>query len=218
MLDAGTAMFRDSRHLTAPTLDIFLTHAHLDHVVGLTFLFDVLYEKKMKHVFVHGDAAQAAGDRSAPVRAGVVSRSSRPSSTARCAEAMTLSDGAVLTHFPLEHPGGSLGFRIDWPDRSLAYVTDTAAARRCPLYREDPRRRRAGARVLLPRRLGRQGRTDRPQLHHPVAQVAKAADVGRMLLVHVNPLSEEDDPIGLDVARAIFPNTEIAEDGQEIEF
>ena len=39
-----------------------------------------------------------------------------------------LACGAVLTHFPLRHPGGSVGYRIDWPDRSLAYVTDTVAA------------------------------------------------------------------------------------------
>ena len=52
----------------------------------------------------------------------------------------------------------------------------------------------------------------------PVAEVARAAGVRRLVLVHVNPLSTADDPIGLDVARAIFPNTILAEDRMELEF
>ena len=41
MLDAGTAMYRAGEYLATPELDIFLTHAHLDHVIGLTYLFSV---------------------------------------------------------------------------------------------------------------------------------------------------------------------------------
>ena len=42
-------------------------------------------------------------------------------------DAVELSDGSKVTAFPLEHPGGCHGYRLDWPDRSLAYVTDTTA-------------------------------------------------------------------------------------------
>jgi ribonuclease BN (tRNA processing enzyme) len=52
----------------------------------------------------------------------------------------------------------------------------------------------------------------------PVAKVAKAADVGFLVLVHVNPLSSSPDPIGLEVAQAIFPNTLMGVDGMEITF
>ena len=48
--------------------------------------------------------------------------------------------------------------------------------------------------------------------------MARAAEVGRLVLVHVNPLSDEPDPIGLDTARALFPNTELGEDLMELEF
>ena len=51
-----------------------------------------------------------------------------------------------------------------------------------------------------------------------VAQVARAAGVGRLVLTHVDPLSPDHDPIGLEVARAIFPQTEIGEDLMELEF
>ena len=41
MLDAGTGLYRAARYLQTPHLDVFLTHAHLDHVIGLTYLFNV---------------------------------------------------------------------------------------------------------------------------------------------------------------------------------
>ena len=47
---------------------------------------------------------------------------------------------------------------------------------------------------------------------------AQAAGVGRLVLVHLNPLNNDDDPIGLDVARRVFPATELGRDGAEIEF
>ena len=52
----------------------------------------------------------------------------------------------------------------------------------------------------------------------PVAQVARQAEVGRLILVHVNPAAEEEDPIGLDKARAVFPETQLGYDLMEIAF
>ena len=46
ILDAGTAMFRVRDHIQTDSLEILLSHAHLDHIVGLTFLFDVLHQKE----------------------------------------------------------------------------------------------------------------------------------------------------------------------------
>jgi ribonuclease BN (tRNA processing enzyme) len=217
VFDAGTAMFRIRKHLATPTLDIFISHAHLDHVMGLTFMFDVLYEKKMKHVYVHGDPVKLR-EIDEHLFAPALFPVKPPFEYRPLAPRITLSDGAVLTHFPLVHPGGSIGYRVDWPDRSLAYVTDTVARADAP-YVEQIR----GVDVLVHECYFPDGWEDKAELtgHScvtPVAEVAKAAGVGRLLLVHVNPLSEDNDPIGIDVARAIFPNSEIAVDGQEIEF
>ena len=38
MLDAGTAAFRVKDYIRTNKLDVLLTHAHLDHVIGLTYL------------------------------------------------------------------------------------------------------------------------------------------------------------------------------------
>jgi ribonuclease BN (tRNA processing enzyme) len=123
-----------------------------------------------------------------------------------------------LTHFPLEHPGGCIGFRLDWPDRSLAYVTDTTATANAP-YLDYIR----GVNLLIHECYFPDGMAEIAELTghsctSEVAQVARQAGVGRMLLVHINPLSTADDPIGLPIARRIFANTEIAEDGMLVEF
>ena len=48
VLDAGTGLFRLADHLETEHVDVFLSHAHLDHVVGLTYLI----EPFGKHSFV----------------------------------------------------------------------------------------------------------------------------------------------------------------------
>ena len=51
-----------------------------------------------------------------------------------------------------------------------------------------------------------------------VARVAAKAEVGRLVLVHINPLIEDDAEFDLSGARRIFANTEIGVDRLELVF
>jgi len=217
MLDAGTATYRAGRYLETSELDIFLTHAHLDHVIGLTYLFSILHVHPLQRITVHGDAEKLAAIERHMFSAELFPKRP-PYRSQPLAGETPLPLGGRLTHFPLEHQGGSIGFRLDWPGRSMAYVTDTTAAVDAAYVRSI-----RGVDLLVhecyfPDEYADWARKTGHSYTTPVAQVAKRADVGRLVLVHLDPLSDEDDPIGLPVAREIFPKTELGKDLMEIDF
>ncbi len=219
MLDAGTGAFRAPRYLTTESLDIFLTHAHLDHVAGLTYLFNIIAQTALKTIRVHGDETKLRA-----VEEHLFSEHLFPKRPPY--EAVPLPESGTvalpgdgrLTCFPLDHPGGALGFRLDWPGHCMAYVTDTWA---------DPdaeyTRHLQGVQLLVHECFFDDARADwaRTTGHThttPVARLAQRVGATQLALIHLNPLSTEADPVGLDAARAIFPATVLGEDGLEIAF
>ncbi len=217
LLDAGTASFRLASYLQTPELDIFLTHAHLDHVIGLTYLFSVAYLHPLKAVRVHALAEKLEAVEK-HLFAEVLFPKRPPMEFLPLRQIEPLPEGGRLVHFPLEHQGGSIGYRLQWPGHSMAYVTDTTASPKAA-YIEKIR----GVDLLLHECYFSDG--DAEQAVHtghshttPVAHVARQAGVGRLVLVHINPLATQKDPVGLDVARSIFPETVIGEDLMELEF
>ena len=218
VLDAGTGLFRIRKHLVTPTLDIFLTHAHLDHSVGLTYLLDVLFEKKLSRVTVHGEAQKLRAIEEHLFSADLFPVA--PPYTSRPIEqGLTLECGVRVTHFPVEHPGGAIGYRLDWADRSLAYVTDTTSAGAASTYLDAIR----GVDLLIHECNFKDGQEEWAQKtgHSsvtPVARTAAAAKVKRLVLVHFDALDESNDPVGIATAQKIFPSTELGYDGMEVEF
>jgi len=217
LLDAGSGMFRAGRFLETDELDIYITHAHLDHVIGLTFLFDVLADRTMRRVTVHGapDKLRAVQEH---LLAEAVFPVKPPCDFAPLKEVETLAREVRLTHFPLKHPGSSLGFRLDSPRGSMAYVTDTTAS-----TSESYVERIRGVDLLVhecyfPDSMQAAAEKTGHSCLTPVAEVARLAKVGRLVLVHVDPMLDGDDPLGIDLAKAIFPRTELGRDLMEIEF
>lgn len=216
VLDAGTGFFRVRQHLQTPTLDILLTHAHLDHVAGLTFLLSTVFERPLERVTVH-----AAAEKLAAVREHLLSEHLFPAPLPcdwRPLEAGPLNvGGARVTHFPLDHPGGSIGYRLDWPDRSLAYVTDTTAAANAPYVAHLQNVDLLVHECNFPDGQEEWAAKTGHSCTTPVAQVAAAARARRLLLTHIDPLAHPSDPIGLAAAQKIFPDTEVGYDGMTIE-
>jgi ribonuclease Z len=217
MLDAGTAMYRAPRLLKTPELDIFLTHAHLDHIIGLTYLFDLLFVHPLQRVTIHAETAKLEAIQE-HLFSELLFPKTPPCEFRPLAAEVQLAAGGVLTHFPLRHPGGTVGFRLDWPGHSMAYVTDTV-----PPPDADYLEKIRGVDLLLHECYFPDSRAEwAAKTGHscttPVARLARQAGVKRLVLVHINPLATEDDPVGLEAARAIFPQTDLGEDLMEIEF
>lgn len=218
IFDAGTGMFRVRDLIATKTLDIFLSHIHLDHCVGLTFLYDVLRDKNLDRVTVHVDPPKIADLKNHlyasalfPVEPNFEIRAIEPNKT------IQLNDGSKLKSFPLTHPGGCLGFRIDWNDRSMAYVTDTTA---CPdaeyLSNLD------GINTLIhecyfPDGFEDLAATTGHSCLTPVAKVAAKVQAGSLFLVHINPLDESDKPLNLPSIESIYPGAIVPSDQQVID-
>lgn len=222
VLDAGSGAFRLLDRLASEDLDVFLTHSHLDHICGLTYLLLPMAQGRLTSVRVYGPGPTLEAVRTHlfsqplfPVMPEFVFRplDEHPQ--------VHLSDDAILTHQPLKgHPGGSTAYRIEWPatpqrpSHSLAYVTDTVVD---GSYTEFIH----GADLLLhecyfPDDMAEWADKTGHAHTTAVANLARQADIGQLQLIHVDPQTGDLDPIDVETAQAIFPATDIAEDLTEI--
>lgn len=215
--DAGTSAFRVQPLLETKTLDVFLSHGHLDHICGLTFLIVPIMKREVESLNVYGTKSTLDAVRE-HLFAQAIFPVDLPNTTyiELPDDGVVLSDGGKLSHIPLQHPGGSSGYRIDWPDRSLAYITDTTAPGDYVEFIRD-------VDLLIHECYFPDDMQDwAQQTGHShttaVAELAKAATVKQLYMVHIDPQRPDDDPIDLNRARAIFPETYVAEDRMEIEF
>lgn len=218
VLDAGSGLCRLPDFLKTGTLDIFLSHAHLDHVVGLTYLVNIVPDEVARHTTVHGETAKLAAVQE-HLFANLLFPVRPPLRFEPLTGSVPLPRNGILTSFPLAHPGGSTGFRLDWPGHSLAYVTDTTAALDAGYVACIH-----GVDVLLheayfPENLEGLSELTGHSWLKAVAQVAGAAQVGRLVLVHIDPLLEDDAAYDLDAAEfAASCKVDIGIDLMELEF
>lgn len=214
--DAGTGFFRVQPRLQTRELDIFLTHAHLDHICGLTFFMVPMLSGDVDRVRVLGqpDALRA-------VRKHLFAPELFPIEPdfewceLNHDSAMEVANNGQLKWIGLDHPGGSVGYRIDWPDYSIAYITDTTAPGTYLPFIQN-------VDVLIhecyfPDSMQEWSHKTGHSSASAVAEVAKAAQVEALFLVHADPQNASDDPVGLTQIRSIFPKTTLAEDLMEID-
>jgi phosphoribosyl 1,2-cyclic phosphodiesterase len=138
ILDAGSGIDDLGKQLStncsAGEFDLFLTHAHYDHVLGIPF-FAPLYNPGCRLNIWAGKLTGATDTRNVidrlmiepffPVsietfRADIRYRDIRDN------EVIDLGDGITVHTIPLDHPGRATGYRIEFGGRSFALITDTS--------------------------------------------------------------------------------------------
>ncbi len=217
VFDAGTGIFRARPLVETSTIDILMSHIHLDHSVGLTFLLDVLYEKEVD-VCVHMDESKVDVLRDHlyhellfPVKPdyefkGLVND-----------QWQTLASGARYQAFVLNHPGGSHGFLLEHNAKTIAYVTDTTATADADYIDKIQNVDLLIHECYFPDGYEELAKLTGHSCLTPVAEVAAKSNAKSLVLVHINPLNESDQPLDLESIHSIYRDVQVAEDHLVIE-
>ena len=188
---------------------VVLTHAHPDHIGGFPLLVEKLWLLgRRAPVAVYGLAETLAVARQLFETFDTSAWTDLPDIEYHAVEA---TDGAdVFEHgpfrvraWPVVHPVPTLGLRVETPERTVGYSCDTSP---CTSVAELAR----GADLLVHEATGHL-----PGVHSSAAEAAACAahaGVQRLVLIHLPPVLPD-----LTEARAVFAETEFAEEGGRIE-
>jgi phosphoribosyl 1,2-cyclic phosphodiesterase len=135
ILDAGSGLSALGHFLgkTIPAeVDLLLSHVHLDHVMGLPFFKPAALDaERMIHTHcghLDGDSAAEALERLYAPPLFPIGLAQLPARFAhhgfRAGDTLTFADGARVETHPLNHPGGSTGYRFRHGGRSICYISD----------------------------------------------------------------------------------------------
>jgi len=220
VLDAGTGLFRVRRNLQSSHLDLLLTHAHLDHIVGLTYMLAWQDPYRLEKVRVFGlpkklEAIQKNlfSSEIFPVLPPIEWIALEGESGS-----MVLTSGAKVRWWPQDHPGGSLGFRIDKDSHSVAYVTDTVARESDSYLKQLHRVNLLVHECYFDDEHQEMGVATGHSWTSAVVQRAVQYQVGKLALVHTNPYADSKNPLRLSEARQSFDSVFVPNDGDEIDF
>ncbi len=199
-------------------IDLFLSHLHLDHTVGLSFL-PALWQQTPVSIHVPGEAmtgfpAETVLDRlvGPPFYPHRLADFPMPVTIFEALPGTVELNGCRVRIRRQSHPGGSLAFRLD---DSFAFLTDT-------VYDEASTDFARGVRLLVHEAWIR-GEGDPDDLTaglaahtsaEAAARVARDAGVQELLLSHLTPLrGPAYHEAMLLRAREIFPRTYLCADG-----
>jgi ribonuclease BN (tRNA processing enzyme) len=215
VLDAGNGFTKLDRVLSnSNPLFLFLSHFHLDHLIGLHSLIKFSFDQKLTLVGPKGTEKLLKALLKQPFTAPLSSLSFKT-------EILEMPKNA--TRFPftvkgmnLVHPPLSMGYRFLLEGKEIAYCPDTG-------YCENAVTLAKGADLLISECsfLHGENSTDWPHLNpRSAARIAKEAGAARLALVHFDATKYTTMELRKHAeieAQKIFPNTVACEDDQVME-
>lgn len=233
IFDAGTGIrLLGNTLVKAPkngAFDIFLSHGHIDHVVGLPFFAPLFVKNQVVRVWA-GNLAPAGGVENAvrklmsfpffPLQVESL-KASLEFHDFKAGDTLEPRPGVKLRTAPLRHPGGATGYRIEYGGRSVAYLTDVemGTGEIAPELLELAKD--AGLVIIdttytdeeLPLHIGWGHSTWQQAL-----KLAQTANARRLCLFHHDP---DHDDVFMDkirsAAQAARPGTIVASEGMQVE-
>jgi phosphoribosyl 1,2-cyclic phosphodiesterase len=230
IFDAGTGIHVLGQSLLPHlpvTGHIFFSHSHWDHIQGFPFFspafmpgneFDLYGATMPSGMTIEQRLNDQMMQPNFPVPLQIMGANLRFHNLEYGME-VNLGDINIQTGL-LNHPGGAMGYRVNWQNRSAAYITDTehfsSGIDRAVLTLAD------GADVLIydctytdeeyPTRVGWGHSTWQEGI-----KLAIAAGVKQLVIFHHDPSHNDDfmDAIGISAAK-VFPQTIVAREGMAL--
>lgn len=138
IFDAGTGLrpFGNSlvKNVKLRTVDIFLTHCHLDHVAGLPFFAPFFSEGYKVRIWAGNLLPESSIEQvmrklmSSPLFPVEVEifRASIEYRDFRSGDVLQPMEGVTLRTAPLDHPDGASGYRLEHGGKVFALISDTS--------------------------------------------------------------------------------------------
>ncbi len=232
VFDAGTGIRPLGRRLLddgrAGDLDLFISHSHVDHLIGLPFFAPAFRPDTALRLWTgHRDGDEHLHDAVAQLMTRplfpITPETFAATLTYRdfqAGDAFDLGDGLALSTAALNHPGGATAYRVDFAGRSFGYFTDHEAAGDTPDPALVALARGLDLLVLdasyTPGEISGRGGWGHSSWAEAVA-LAEAAGVGRLALFHHDPSHDDDAMARIEAeAAAARPGTFAARDGQSL--
>lgn len=136
VFDAGTGLRSLGLDMLAKhsgPIDLFLTHTHFDHVVGLPFFVPMFLPQSEVRIWAGHLAPRLSLEEAIrglmieplfPVPPDIF-RAKIDYRDFRAGETLNPYPGVTLRTAPLNHPNGATGYRVDYGGKSICYITDT---------------------------------------------------------------------------------------------
>jgi len=210
------------------TAHLFFTHSHWDHIQGFPFFVPAFIQGNTFHIYgvPSPDGAtieQRLHDQmlhpNFPVPLQIM-QSQLNFRNLKIEETVKIGD-ITIQNYLLNHPGEAVGYKIDWQNLSVAYVTDTEhfadrfdqnvlkLAHQADVmiidatYTDEEYYSKTSSKVGWGHSTWQEA-----------VKIAQKADVKKLVIFHHDPLHNDDflDHVAVEVAQA-FPNGIIAKEG-----
>jgi phosphoribosyl 1,2-cyclic phosphodiesterase len=213
---------------------LFFTHSHWDHIQGFPFFVPAFVKSNLFHIYgavaPNGSTIeQRLNDQmlhpNFPVPLQIMGANLKFYDL-EIGESVRLSEGEILVENALlNHPGEAVGYRVNWGNHAVAYVTDTEhypdrlddnvlwLARDADVLIYDSTYTDEEYHSQHSSKVGWGHST-----WQEAVKVAKAANVKKLVIFHHDPLHDDNfmDQVKAETAQQ-FPNSLVAWEGLEID-
>ena len=213
IFDAGNGIHKIDRYIkTKKPIYLFISHLHLDHVVGLHIFNKFKFNQGITLVIPQQLKRNLQKLISKPI---TIPLNKLPFKVKIKTFNKKIGIPLAIKAFRLTHPSACWGYRLHSGDKIIAYGADTGRCKNLYLLAKN-------ADLFIAECSYRKGETHKGWVHlnpEQAAQAAKQAKVKKLALIHFDAsryLTFNDRRQAEKAARVIFKNTFVARDDLEI--